>query len=308
MSDIFQLDERLPERRLLRKTTIQCPVCRSHDFHVKFPDELGNRLALVDYDFRPETQKVYQIVTCDGCGFVYTNPVPDLTPAYTDNVDQVYLSTVEQRRRTAENDVKRIQARVKSGRVLDVGCAVGIFLDAAAAAGYQTEGIELSQWARAEASRRHTVYDKTLEDLKFKDRFDGVTLWGVIEHLQDPGVEMKRVFEALKPGGYVFLYTGDVDSSLARVMGRRWYWYMGMHLMYFSGRTLRMMLSRLGFTDIRYELHTSYFSLGSLAISLRRYKILSPIVWLLQRPFLIGRMIALTLPGEMLMVARKPGA
>jgi SAM-dependent methyltransferase len=305
MSDTSQYVER-PAAGLLRKTLIACPVCETRSYHVKFTDELGDKLALVDYDFKPETQKVYQIVSCDCCNFIYTNPVPDLGPAYTDNVDQVYLSTSEQRKRTAERDVQRLQARIKSGRVLDVGCAVGIFLDAATAAGYQTEGIELSQWARTEASRRHTVYDKTLGELGWKDQFDIITLWGVIEHLQDPAGEMKLVLDALKPGGHVFLYTGDADSSLARIMGRRWYWYMGMHLMYFSGKTLRQLLTRLGFIDVRYELHTSYFSLGSLAISLRRYKILLPIVWLLQRPFLVNRMIALTLPGEMLMVARKP--
>jgi SAM-dependent methyltransferase len=287
------------------KVPINCPVCESSSYNVHFPDELGAQVALVDYDFKPETQKIYQIVRCNGCGFIYTNPVPDLRPAYTDTVDQVYLSTAEQRRRTAAHDVTRLLAKKKSGRVLDVGCSIGLFLDAAADAGYETEGIELSQWARAEASRRHTVYDKPLAELKWKERFDIITLWGVIEHLSYPAREMQLVFEALKPGGYVFIYTGDVGSSVARIMGRRWYWFMGMHLMYFSRSTLSLLLKKLGFAEITYETHKMYFSLGSLAISMRRYKVLSPLVWVLKQRALASRFVALTVPGEMLMVAKK---
>jgi len=291
---------------VVQKIPINCPVCESGRYHIQFADELNERVALVDYNFTPETQKIYQIVRCDGCGFIYANPVPDLRAAYVDTVDQIYLSTVEQRQRTAVRDVKRLLAKKGSGRVLDVGCAVGIFLDAAADAGFEVEGIELSHWSRAEASRRHRVHDKSLAELKWKDRFDIITLWGVIEHLSFPARDMRFVYEALKPGGYAFIYTGDVDSIVARLMGRRWYWYMGMHLMYFSKRTLGILLSGLGFTDITYETHTTYFSLGSLAISMRRYRVLAPVVWLLQRHFLSGRFVGLTIPGEMIAIAKKP--
>src|SRR5262249_20723391 len=125
-----------PANVVVQKTPIVCPICESGSYRVQFPDELSDRTALVDYDFKPETQKVYRIVRCNGCGFIYTNPVPDLRAAYADTVDQVYLSTAEQRRRTAVRDVKRLLARKKSGRVLDVGCASGIFLDASADAGF----------------------------------------------------------------------------------------------------------------------------------------------------------------------------
>lgn len=287
------------------KRAINCPVCGSSEYRIKFPDELGDRLALVDYDFKPDTQKVYQIVNCAGCSFIYTNPVPDLGAAYADTVDDVYLNSVDQRRNTAERNVHRIKKRIPSGRILDVGCNIGVFLDAAADAGFEAEGIELSDWARGQAGKRHVVYGDTLDTLAFEGRYDAVTLWGVIEHLQDPAAVMRQVHKALKPGGYVFIYTGDVDSVLAKIMGRRWYWYMGMHLMYFSGATLKRMLAKIGFSDFRYERHTSYFALSSLATSMRRYNILSPVTWLLRKRLFSGKMIALTLSGEMLLTGRK---
>jgi SAM-dependent methyltransferase len=297
----------MSDSKILVKTPIACPVCKGTEFTVRYPDELGERPALVDYDFKPETQLVYQIVDCTNCKFIYTNPVPDLGPAYTDTVDHVYLSTIAQRAKTARRDVERLKDKIKSGRILDIGCNAGIFLNAAADAGFEVEGIELSDWSRSEAAKRHKVYGQTLDELNFHERYDAITLWGVIEHLSAPDHVIELTYKALKPGGYIFIYTGDADSIVARLMGRRWYWYMGMHLMYFSKSTLQRMLARLGFADMKYVTHTSYFSLGSLAVSLRRYPSLAPIVWLLQRPSIAKLFVALTIPGEMLMIARKSG-
>lgn len=287
------------------KRNIPCPVCGSLAHKVRYDDELGEAAAPVDYDFGPETQKVYQIVDCAACSFVFANPVPDLGAAYTDTVDEVYLQSITQRRKTAQNDIKLIKKLLPAGRILDVGCNIGVFLDAAADAGFETEGVELSDWARNRASARHTVYGETLEKLDFESRFDAVTLWGVIEHLQAPQDVMRQAHRALKRGGYLFVYTGDVDSILAKVMGRRWYWFMGMHLMYFSGKTLKRMLSQIGFADFSYRIHTSYFSLASLAVSMKRYRALAPLSWLLQRRWLRDRFVGITIPGEMLLIARK---
>ena len=309
---IVALTERnqMPDIEISRvsKRNIPCPVCSTSTYSVRYADELGNAAAPVDYDFGPETQKVYQVVNCDGCGFVYTNPVPDLGAAYADTIDHVYLESIDQRRKTAANDVRLIKKLVPKGRILDVGCNIGVFLDASAAGGFQAEGVELSDWARSKASVRHKVYGETLERLDFENQYDAITLWGVIEHLQAPHEVMHQAYRALVPGGYVFVYTGDVDSILAKVMGRRWYWFMGMHLMYFSGKTLMEMLSRIGFEDFDYRIHTSYFSLGSLAVSMKRYKILTPFSWLLQRRWLRDRFVGLTIPGEMLLIARKPAS
>lgn len=290
----------------IEKKYINCPVCEGNKYDILFNDELGDEPALVDYDFNPQTQKIYQIVRCNDCSFVYTNPVPDLSNAYSETIDEVYLSTVMQRKKTAERNIKNILKNKNTGLLLDIGCNTGVFLDVAADNGFATEGIELSEWSRSVAKQKHLIYDKPLAGLCFKERYDVITLWGVIEHLQDPRAEMRLIFEALKPGGYVFIYTGDVDSLLSRVMGRRWYWFMGMHLMYFSRKTLSKLLSQIGFTNIITGKHVSYFSLQSLSVSMRRYIFLKPIVWLLKWPLFSKIYIPVWLPGEMLIFAKKP--
>ena len=63
----------------------------------------------------------------------------------------------------------------------------------------------------------------------------------------------------------------DVDSLFARVLGRRWPWYMQMHLVYFSRRTLCEMLRREGFHIVDVRLHTRRVRLSYLASRLDAY-------------------------------------
>jgi SAM-dependent methyltransferase len=218
------------------KRLVSCSVCGAQTHSVLYEDELGDDRPPVDYNFSRDTQKTFQIVKCNECGFVYTNPMPMLSGSYVENVDAVYMASTRQRRATARASLKRIVKLKPAGTLLDVGCAAGLFLDEAAAF-YQVEGLELSTWAADLAAAHHPVHRQPLSQLDLHDRFDVITLWGVIEHFEQPRIEMEAVFKALKPGGLVVIYTGDVEAWLPRLLKRRWWWFMGMHLSYFSQRT-----------------------------------------------------------------------
>lgn len=283
---------------------VACTLCGSTDHAELYPDELGERPARVDYDFSPETRRTYRIVKCRGCDLVFANPMPDLSAAYVDTVDRIYLATLDQRRVTAEWALARLLRHVEGGRLLDVGCATGVFLDAAAGR-FETEGVELSRWAREIAAERHAVHAEPLGALAFEGRFDAVTLWDVIEHFEDPLRELRAIHAALKPGGVLAIYTGDLDAWLPRLLGKGWWWFQGMHVHYFSARTLGTMLEKAGFRVIERGVFAKFFRLNSLAKSFRRYRLAAPVSWLLERPELGRRMVPLRLSGEMLMFARR---
>lgn len=288
----------------VEKRDLPCSVCDSTDFSVLYPDELGDQVPPVDYNFTEDTRKTYQIVKCRVCDFIFTNPMPVLSEAYVENVDDVYLQSSPQRLRAAQKAVEKILKIKTSGKLLDIGCAAGLFLDAAEKH-FSVEGLELSNWAADIASKKHTVHRKTLSQLNFSEKFDVITLWGVIEHFENPRAEMEAVHAALKPGGIAVIYTGDVDAWLPRLLQKKWWWYQGMHLMYFSNRTLSRLLNRIGFDVVKYDHQTVYFQLFSLANSLNRYrigKLISPILCL---PWIKNIMVPLTLSGEMVLYARK---
>lgn len=290
----------------IEKTWVPCNLCGSNRCLPLFEDELGDTLPPVDYNFSPETRKTFGIVRCADCGLIFTNPMPDLHSAYQDVVDPVYLASEKQRRQTARNALRAIRRFVPEGRgrLLDVGCNTGLFLDEAAPF-FDVEGVELSQWAAAEASKRHKVHMLPISALDLDAQFDVVTLFGVIEHFDDPMQEIRAIARVLRPGGLLVIYTGDVAGWLPRLLGKRWWWYQGMHLFYFSFATLRAMLERTGFEVLKRDNQVVYFQLFSLANSLSRYSIGRLLRPVLNLPILKDRMISLKLSGEMLVYSRK---
>ena len=292
------------EQVRVKKTEIPCLLCGETEYQVKYQDELGDRPAQVDYDFTPDTQKTYQIVNCPNCRLIYTNPMPDLSQVYTDTEDESYLESTDQRKQTARGNLRRILKFKSSGKLLDIGSNTGIFLDAASQY-FDVEGIELSQWGRKLTPKNIQVFDKTLGELDFQELYDVITLFGVIEHFSDPVKELKAVWKALKPDGIVVIYTGDVEGFLPRLMGKNWWYFMGMHLVYFSKKTLIKMLQRCGFQVMSEGLHTMYFQLFSLSKSFDRYPIARPISFLLGLPLIKNIMIPLKLSGEMILIAKK---
>ena len=101
----------------------------------------------------------------------------------------------------------------------------------------------------------------------------------------------------------------DVDSLFASVLGRRWPWYMQMHLVYFSRQTLCEMLRREGFQIVDVRLHTRRVRLSYLASRLDAYapprgaRARRPG---LQRIGLAERTVGIKLGDIFTVIARKP--
>jgi hypothetical protein len=92
-----------------------------------------------------------------------------------------------------------------------------------------------------------------------------ITMWDVIEHLDDPAAEVAKARRLLNPGGVMAIHTMDIDSLVARLMGRRWPWLMDMHVEYFSRSTLQRLLAQTDLEVIWTGVEGRYLSLGYLA-------------------------------------------
>ena len=194
-----------------------------------------------------------QIVRCPRCRLVYQDPrdpLPVIEGGYRMVVDEVYLHEAASRVSTFEKSLERIEALRATGRLLDVGCYTGVFISVASRSGWDCIGIEPSTWAadyaRGQGLRvlNHTLREANLES----GLFDVITMWDVIEHLPDPVEEIRECYRLLKPGGLLCLSTMNVESAFARLLGKRWPWYMRMHLYYFSPLTISRLLEMAGFS------------------------------------------------------------
>jgi 2-polyprenyl-3-methyl-5-hydroxy-6-metoxy-1,4-benzoquinol methylase len=145
--------------------------------------------------------------------------------------------------------------RVRSGKVLDVGCGNGEFLALAAHMGWQAFGVELDDVAATMASRQGvTVLGERLPELgdEHDQLFDAVTMSHVIEHVPDPAEELRHCFRVMKPGAYLWIETPNIDSAGYQAYGRNW---RGLepprHLTIFGQKSLCDLLVGTGFSQVR---------------------------------------------------------
>lgn len=262
---------------------VNCNLCGADTTESLYPNTLDGRRDLSAPAHFACTNSGYgvhpPIVQCRECGLVYANPRPsadDVIDSYTAVVDQVYVEEREGRELTFRRHLDHLESQLSingRGRLLDVGCHVGVFLEEAQARGWDAWGVEPSEWAVAQA-REHDlqVIQGTLEDAEFPDdHFDLVTLWDVIEHLSDPMGELRQIARIVRPGGWICIHTMDVGSLFARLTGERWPWLMEMHLYYFSRDTLAAMLRRAGFQVVETSARGRVLRLGYVVSRLVPY-------------------------------------
>jgi 2-polyprenyl-3-methyl-5-hydroxy-6-metoxy-1,4-benzoquinol methylase len=148
----------------------------------------------------------------------------------------------------------RAATGLESGRVLDIGSGYGFFRVALAEAGYEHDGLEISDFARkvAEESYGFASFGGTLDDnwQDWAERYDAITLFDLIEHLEDPDEFMRQVASCLRPGGVVGIKTPNVDCAEAEVFGPHYHSLKREHLAFFSPDSLTACAATAGLEPV----------------------------------------------------------
>jgi SAM-dependent methyltransferase len=166
-----------------------------------------------------------------------------------------------------------IRKLVPSGRLLDIGCAYGFFLQEARPY-FDVAGIELAEDA-AEHGRRNGLNVVTgvadAPTLARLGQFDVITMFDVIEHLPEPAEVLALAARHLKPGGIMVITTGDFASLTARAMGPKWRLMTPpQHLWFFTRDSIRAMGEGVGLTMIDFAHPAKVVPLSLIAFQLRR--------------------------------------
>ncbi len=189
-----------------------------------------------------------------------------LLSLYSQVVDPEYEQEREGRGQNFLRILKFIEKlRPLKGRLLDVGCATGIFLELARDRGWEVKGVEPSSWAVSVArSKKLDVVQGDFEQVEFTSLFDVITMIDLIEHVANPMSLVEKAKKVLKPGGLLVVVTPDIDSFAARIMGRWWWHLRPPHLCFFSRRSLNYLASKVGFRILKMRHYVWNFSLHYL--------------------------------------------
>lgn len=231
---------------------VACPMCGA-DSPAPFVE--GGDLL------HPGTE-VFRLLSCRRCGHLYQSPrpTPEAIDRYYPDDYHVFQGAIEdepsrlrrvERRFGLHNRCALLQrAAGRPGRLLDVGCATGIFLDGMRRRGWEVCGVEPSPAASEYARARFglDVLTGRLEEAGHPPAsFDAITLWDVLEHVHEPRRTLSDLARLLRPGGLLLLSLPNPDSLEARLLGPGWIgWDLPRHLNLFRPPLLRAALASHG--------------------------------------------------------------
>lgn len=240
----------------------------------------------------------FDVVKCNGCGLVYSDFRPTqkfLKEYYAKNYFingnkklgyDNYAKEEQSLRLTARERIKLLKLKLK-GKVLDVGCAYGFFLSEMPES-WSKYGLEISKFACAEAINNNLdsdIRNKILTPKIFTGKkFDLVTLWDVIEHLDNPVNAVSTIHSKLKKGGMIAISTGDVSSFFSIIQRSNWHLYTPpQHLSFFSPTTIKKLLRSVGFKKISISHPPAYYPISYIAHKLSNlYNINLPTIKIMQ--------------------------
>lgn len=227
---------------------VSCGVCGSNEAEFLFEAD--------NFRLRVTNQR-FGLRRCRSCGLVYTSPRPAVDEMGAFYQDAYYAGdrsagTARLNEYFGEERVAYARRFKATGRVLDVGCGAGVFLEQMLRAGYDAYGVEPFGSLGEDNGLRDRIYRGGLGSCSFPaGSFDLVTLWHVLEHVPDPMDTLRQVRRLLKPDGVLLLEVPNFGCLEARWLGPHWFALdVPRHYWHFTPETLRNAGTRAGFAPV----------------------------------------------------------
>lgn len=108
-------------------------------------------------------------------------------------------------------------------QVLDVGCAYGLFIQEAAAAGFRVSGCDISKHA-VEVARGRTpganVFEADAAGLPPDRLYNVVTCFDIIEHVEDLDAAFSALWKVIKPSGILVMTVPVYDTLVGKAVAK----------------------------------------------------------------------------------------
>jgi 2-polyprenyl-3-methyl-5-hydroxy-6-metoxy-1,4-benzoquinol methylase len=215
-------------------------------------------MSCVDHTVSRET---FNIVKCKACSFKYTNPRPtedQLGPYYKSeeyvshsNTKKGFINSTYQyvRKYTLLKKLQLVSKYYRTGKILDIGCGTGEFLNTCKLAKWDTTGIEPDVDARNMAISNFGLNVKPESEINsLQDAsFDIISMWHVLEHVPRLNERLDDLNRLIKPNGVIIVAVPNCDSFDAKFYRENWAAYdVPRHLYHFTPKDIELLFKNHG--------------------------------------------------------------
>lgn len=202
----------------------------------------------------------YGINKCVNCNLIFTNPRPN-PDEIEDLYDKAYMANLESVKpilfKICAKRLLFVEQFKNSGRLLDVGCGNGYFLELARRRGWKISGTEISEYCSNYCKEEFGISVKSGEIFEANlpsNHFDIITIWHTLEHVKNPMDYLLEFNRILKTDGLLFILIPNTRFLLNFLKGWKWIARSEIteHLYFFSNDSLEYMLQKSGF-DVIHE-------------------------------------------------------
>ena len=266
----------------------------------KFPDcpACDNPIDQIAYK-----DNTYRVIECGSCGLCFLNPVPKREEEenfsdtlYRDSHFSLEIERQKQRSVTVAEETLKVfgEGENKEKKVLDIGCGFGFFLKTMQESGWDVYGCEQNKQAREKVAESGIEVVEEIEgsNIDRKDYYDLITMWNVLEHVDNPLSLLEQCQGLLKKGGNIIIRVPDFPREKKRWKRKKQGSFMQvpLHLWGFSKSSLSQMLLKAGFESPKplfsplgqkaFDITKKYpFGIGKLIVM--GIRIVARVLWLL---------------------------
>ncbi len=119
---------------------------------------------------------------------------------------------------------KVLKKHIQSGTLLDIGCGDGSLMQCFSK-DFDVYGIDISRYILNQIKKRNkrarvTVCDIEKQNIPFKQKFDVIFLWNIVEHFHNPLAVLKKIRKNLNRNGIIIIHLPTKNNILSRLQ----YW------------------------------------------------------------------------------------
>ena len=229
-----------------------CPACTSSD--------ITAALRCEDYTV---SYQLFSIMKCNTCTLLFTRAVPDQNEIGAYYQSDTYISHSDTQRGLVNLLYHRVrkytlaakcklvinETQLPQGKILDIGCGTGAFLNAIQQKGWQVTGLEPDYDTRLKAKQLYNLSVLPANEIYklIPYTYHAITMWHVLEHVHELHKYLATIKKLLTPNGTLIIALPNYTSYDAQHFGQYWAAYdVPRHLYHFSPLSMHKLVEQHG--------------------------------------------------------------